>query len=80
MFASNVFQLEKETSGAKITKLKLQAKAKLTTLNKQIEELKKTATNQVYAFLIFTCMSEQTFKICSIFFVFCFFLTFISCF
>lgn len=40
-------KLEKEASDAKIAKLKLQAKAKLTTLNKQIEELKKTATNQV---------------------------------
>ncbi|XP_072258095.1 golgin subfamily B member 1 [Pyxicephalus adspersus] len=40
-------KLEKEASDAKITKLKLQAKAKLTTLNKQIEELKKTALSQV---------------------------------
>lgn len=40
-------KLEKEASDAKIIKLKLQAKAKLTTLNKRIEELKKTATSQV---------------------------------
>ncbi|XP_018419910.1 PREDICTED: golgin subfamily B member 1 [Nanorana parkeri] len=40
-------KLEKEASDAKIGKLKLQAKAKLATLNKQIEGLKKAATNQV---------------------------------
>ncbi|XP_073435425.1 golgin subfamily B member 1 isoform X3 [Dendrobates tinctorius] len=37
---------EREASDAKFTKLKLQAKAKVTTLNKQIEELKKTAIDQ----------------------------------
>ncbi|KAM5171347.1 golgin subfamily B member 1 [Mantella aurantiaca] len=40
-------KLEKEASDAKISKLKLQAKAKLTSLNKQIEELRKTAASQV---------------------------------
>ncbi|XP_075713739.1 golgin subfamily B member 1 isoform X2 [Rhinoderma darwinii] len=39
-------KLEKEASEAKFVKLKLQAKAKVTTLNKQIEELKRTATDQ----------------------------------
>ncbi|XP_073508733.1 golgin subfamily B member 1 isoform X2 [Phyllobates terribilis] len=37
---------EREASDVKFSKLKLQAKAKVTTLNKQIEELKKTAIDQ----------------------------------
>ncbi|KAG8576488.1 hypothetical protein GDO81_009883 [Engystomops pustulosus] len=37
---------EREASDAKFAKLKLQAKAKVTTLNKQIEELKRTVANQ----------------------------------
>ncbi|KAG9489726.1 hypothetical protein GDO78_005588 [Eleutherodactylus coqui] len=37
---------EREAVEAKFTKLKLQAKAKVTTLNKQIEELKRTAADQ----------------------------------
>ncbi|XP_040269516.1 golgin subfamily B member 1-like isoform X2 [Bufo bufo] len=39
-------KLEREASDAKFAKLKLQAKAKVTTLNKQIEELKRTAADQ----------------------------------
>ncbi|XP_075064550.1 golgin subfamily B member 1 [Mixophyes fleayi] len=40
-------KVEREASDAKFTKLKLQAKAKVATLNKQIEELKRAVTNQV---------------------------------
>ncbi|XP_018111131.1 golgin subfamily B member 1 isoform X2 [Xenopus laevis] len=38
-------KLERETSDAKMAKLKLQAKAKVANLNKQLEELKKTSAD-----------------------------------
>ncbi|XP_056428975.1 golgin subfamily B member 1 isoform X2 [Hyla sarda] len=40
-------KVEREASEAKFAKLKLQAKAKVTALNKQIEELKKTGADQI---------------------------------
>ncbi|KAM9313251.1 golgin subfamily B member 1 [Gastrophryne carolinensis] len=40
-------KVEKEASDARVAKIKLQAKAKVATLNKQIEELKKSTTREV---------------------------------
>ncbi|CAH2273672.1 Hypothetical predicted protein [Pelobates cultripes] len=42
-----MLQSERESSDAKLAKLKLQAKAKVTNLNKQIEELKKASDSRV---------------------------------